>query len=140
MAEENASNKNSEASDFGNASDTSGLVHIILQLAGKFVGVLQTRLEILVTEIEEARLQFGQLLLLSMVAAFCLGVCVVLLAVLVAVLFWDTHRLAALGVMAGFFLAAGVFALMLLRGKLANNNKMFAATLAELAKDREHLK
>jgi len=140
MAEENANNKSSEASDFGNASDTSSLVHIILKLAGKLVGVLQTRLEILATEIEEARLQFGQLLLLSMVAAFCLGVCVVLLAVFVVVLFWDTHRLAALGVMAGFFMAVGVFALLKVRDKVASGNKMFATTLAELAKDQEHLK
>ncbi|MEK7768966.1 MAG: phage holin family protein, partial [Pseudomonadota bacterium] len=65
---------------------------------------------------------------------------IVLLAVFFVVLFWDSYRLAVLGVMAGFFLGMGIFAVLALRAKAAENTKMFSATLAELAKDREQLK
>jgi len=118
----------------------SGLLDSIRKLALSLAGALQTRLGIFATELEEAKLQLSQLLLLGLVALFCLGLGIVLLAVFFVVLFWDSYRLAVLGVMAGFFLGMGIFAVLALRAKTAENTKMFSATLAELAKDREQLK
>lgn len=118
----------------------SGLLDSIRKLALTLAGVLQTRLGIFATELEEAKLQLSQLLLLGLVALFCLGLGIVLLAVFFVVLFWDSYRLAVLGVMAGFFLGMGIFAVLALRAKTTENTKMFSATLAELAKDREQLK
>ncbi len=118
----------------------SGLLDSFRKLALTLTGVLQTRLGIFATELEEAKLQLSQLLLLGLVALFCLGLGIVLLAVFFVVLFWDSYRLAVLGVMAGFFLGMGIFAVLALRAKTAENTKMFSATLAELAKDREQLK
>ena len=117
-----------------------GLLDSIRKLATTLVDTLQTRLGIFAGELEEAKLQLGQLLLLGLVALFCLGLGIILLAIFFVVLFWDSYRLAVLGVMAGFFLGAGVFAFLALRAKAAENTKMFSDTLAELAKDREHLK
>jgi uncharacterized membrane protein YqjE len=117
-----------------------GLLDSIRKLAITLTGVLQTRLGIFATELEEAKLQLSQLLLLGLVALFCLGLGIVLLAVFFVVLFWDSYRLAVLGVMAGFFLGMGIFAVLALRAKAAENTEMFSATLAELAKDREQLK
>lgn len=117
-----------------------GLLDSIRKLALTLTGVLQTRLGIFATELEEAKLQLSQLLLLGLVALFCLGLGIVLLAVFFVVLFWDSYRLAVLGVMAGFFLGMGIFAVLALRAKAAENTEMFSATLAELAKDREQLK
>jgi len=116
------------------------LLDSIKKLARTLAGVFQTRLEILATELEEAKLQLSQLLLLGLVALFCLVVGIILLAVFFVVLFWDSYRLAVLGVMAGFFLGMGIFAVLVLRAKATENTKMFSATLAELAKDREQLK
>ena len=118
----------------------SGLLDSFRKLALTLTGVLQTRLGIFATELEEAKLQLSQLLLLGLVALFCLGLGIVLLAVFFVVLFWDSYRLAVLGVMAGFFLGMGIFAVLALRAKAAENTKMFSDTLAELAKDREQLK
>ena len=118
----------------------SGLLDSFRKLALTLTGVLQTRLGIFATELEEAKLQLSQLLLLGLVALFCLGLGIVLLAVFFVVLFWDSYRLAVLGVMAGGFLGMGIFAVLALRAKTAENTKMFSATLAELAKDREQLK
>jgi uncharacterized membrane protein YqjE len=117
-----------------------GLLDSIRKLALTLTGVLQTRLGIFATELEEAKLQLSQLLLLGLVALFCLGLGIVLLAVFFVVLFWDSYRLAVLGVMAGVFLGMGIFAVLALRAKAAENTEMFSATLAELAKDREQLK
>lgn len=125
----------------GKDSETGGgLLDSIRKLASTLVGILQTRLEILATELEEAKLQLRQQLLLGLAALFCLGLGIVLLAVFFVVLFWDSHRLAVLGVMAGFFLGAGAIAVLALRARAAENTRMFSDTLAELAKDREQLK
>ncbi|MCX7183641.1 MAG: phage holin family protein [Nitrosospira sp.] len=117
-----------------------GLLDSIRKLAITLTGALQTRLGIFATELEEAKLQLSQMLLLGLVALFCLGLGIILLAVFFVVLFWDSYRLAVLGVMAGFFLGMGIFAVLALRAKATENTKMFSATLAELAKDREQLK
>lgn len=117
-----------------------GLLDSIRKLAITLTGALQTRLGIFATELEEAKLQLSQLLLLGLVALFCLGLGIVLLTVFFVVLFWDSYRLAVLGIMAGVFLGMGIFAVLALRAKAAENTKMFSATLAELAKDREQLK
>ena len=117
-----------------------GLIESIRKLAITLVGVLQTRLEIFSTELEEAKLQLGQLLLLGLVTVFCLGLGVVLLTVFFVVLFWDSYRLPVLGVMSGLFLVLGIFAALALRAKSAENTRMFSSTLAELSKDREQLK
>ncbi len=117
-----------------------GLLDSIRKLATTLVGVLQTRLGIFATELEEAKLQLSQLLLLGLVALFCLGLGIILLAVFFVVLFWDSYRLAVLGIMAAVFLGIGIFAVLALRAKAAENTEMFSATLAELAKDREQLK
>lgn len=117
-----------------------GLLDSIRKLATTLVGVLQTRLGIFATELEEAKLQLSQLILLGLVALFCLGLGIILLAVFFVVLFWDSYRLAVLGIMAAVFLGIGIFAVLALRAKAAENTEMFSATLAELAKDREQLK
>ncbi len=117
-----------------------GLLDSIRKLTTTLVGVLQTRLGIFATELEEAKLQLSQLLLLGLVALFCLGLGIILLAVFFVVLFWDSYRLAVLGIMAAVFLGIGIFAVLALRAKAAENTGMFSATLAELAKDREQLK
>lgn len=118
----------------------AGLLGSIRKLATTLVGVLQTRLEIFSTELEEAKLQLGQLLMLGLVAVFCLGLGVVLLTVFFVVLFWDSYRLPVLGVMSGLFLVLGIFAALTLRAKSAESTRMFSSTLAELSKDREQLK
>ena len=78
--------------------------------------------------------------MLGLVAVFCLGLGIVLLTVFFVVLFWDSYRLPVLGVTSGVFLVLGIFAALALRAKSAENKKMFSSTLAELSKDREHLK
>jgi uncharacterized membrane protein YqjE len=116
-----------------------GLLHSIRRLAQSLLGAAQTRLDILATEIEEERVRLEQLLLFVLAAAFCLGMGIVLCVALVVLFYWDTHRLAAVGVLAVAFLAAGVALGLILRDKAKTRSKAFAITRGELAKDRAML-
>ena len=117
------------------AAARGGLLHSIKHLAHTLLGAAQTRLEILATEIEEERVRLEQLLLVALAAAFCLAMGIVLCAALVVVYYWDTHRLAAVGILAAAFLAAGVALGLILRDKAKARPKPFAITRGELAKD-----
>ncbi len=118
---------------------TGGLFESLKTLAGSLVGIVQTRLELLSTDIAEERAHLTTLLVLGLVALFCLGVGVVLLAILIAVVFWESHRIAALGGLTGFFLIAGAGLAWLAAHKARTRPRLFAASLAELSKDRQQL-
>jgi uncharacterized membrane protein YqjE len=122
------------------AAARGGLLQSIKHLAGNLLGAAQTRLEILATEIEEERVRLEQLLLVALAAAFCLAMGIVLCVALVVVYYWDTHRLAAVGILAAAFLAAGVVLGLILRDKAKTRPKPFAITRGELAKDRAMLR
>jgi uncharacterized membrane protein YqjE len=122
------------------AAASGGLLHSIKHLAGSLLGAAQTRLEILATEIEEERVRLEQLLLFLLAAAFCLAMGIVLCVALIVLYYWDTHRLAAVGILAAGFLAAGVVSGLILRDKAKTRPKPFAITRGELAKDRAMLR
>lgn len=116
-----------------------GLFDSLKGLAASLVAIAHTRLELLSTDLEEERARLVSVLVMLFVALFCLGVGVVLLAILVAVVFWDSHRLLALAGLAGIFLVGGAAALGCARHTLKTKPRLFAASLAELSKDRQHL-
>lgn len=108
-------------------------------LSVSLVGMVHTRLELLSTDIAEEREHLITLLVLALVALFCLGVGVVLLAILIVVVFWESHRLLALGGLTGLFLAVSAGLGWLALYKIRTKPKLFAASLAELSKDRQQL-
>ena len=117
-----------------------GLLHSIKHLAQTLLGAAQTRLEILATEIEEERARLEQMLLVALAAAFCVVMGVVLCVALIVIYYWDTHRLAAVGILAAVFLGAGVVLGLILRDQARSRPKPFAITRGELAKDRAMLR
>lgn len=116
-----------------------GLFASLKTLASSLVGIVQTRLELLATDVAEERERLTALLVLAQVALFCLGVGVVLLAMLIVVVFWESHRIAALGALTGVFLIAGIATGWLAVHRLRSKPRLFAASLDELAKDRQQL-
>ena len=116
-----------------------GLFESLTILAGTLVAIVQTRLDILSVDLEEDRAHLFSLLLLSLVALLCLGVGVVLAMILLVVAFWDTHRLLALAVISGFFLACGLVAWIVALRKARSKPRLFAGSLSELSKDRQQL-
>ena len=121
------------------AAGSKGLFDSLKGLAATLVSLVHTRLDLLSTDMEEYLERLVSVLVMALVALFCLGVGVVLLASLIVVAFWDSHRLLALGGLAGIFLAGGAAAWGIARYKLRTKPKLFAASLAELSKDRQQL-
>lgn len=116
-----------------------GLFASLKTLSATLAGIIQTRLELLSTDIAEERARLGEILMLALVAMFCAGVGVLLLALLIVVLFWDTHRVAALGGLTALFLVAGAWVGWRALHKLRSKPRLFEASITELARDREHL-
>ena len=121
------------------AGRSESLLESLRGLAKTFIALVQTRVEIFASEIDEERTRVARILLLAVVALFCLGLAVVLGVLLVAVLFWENNRLLALGVLTGLFALAGLVALAVLRSEIRSRPKFLAATLAELRKDEKEL-
>ena len=119
---------------------SKGIFDSLTTLAGTLVGITHTRLDLLSADLDEERAHFFSLLVSSLVALFCLGIGVVLAMILLVIMFWDAHRLLSLGVIAGFFLACGSLAWVNATRKSRAKPRLFAASLSELAKDREQLK
>lgn len=111
----------------------------VKRLLSTLTSIASTRLELLANELQEQRLHLTQMLFFALFALFCFGMGMLLLTAFIVLLFWDEHRLAALGVLSVFFFALGTLMAMLLRGKMQAKSKLFSASLAELAKDREQL-
>lgn len=104
------------------------------------LGILQTRLELLATEFQEEKLRLGTLLGYAAAAFFFLGFGAVMLALFLTVLLWDSHRLLALGIFTALFLAIGILAALAAARIGRQGSRLFAASIAELAQDREMIK
>jgi len=109
------------------------------RLVSTLASIVSTRLELLANELQEERLRLTQMLVFALIALFCFGMSILLLTGFIVVLFWDDHRVAALGGLGALFLALGMLMAILLRNKVHARPKLFSASMAELAKDREHL-
>jgi uncharacterized membrane protein YqjE len=116
-----------------------GLFTSIAQLLATAVGIAQTRLELLSTELQEEIHRVAEIMVFAAIALLAAGVGLFLLALVVIFVFWDTHRMAAsIGVTGAFFLIA-VIAGLVLRAKVRAKPPLLDATLAELKKDRANL-
>ena len=96
----------------------------------------RTRLELAAVEVVEARARATDNLVLVLVAAAAFGFAVLAASMLVVVLFWDSNRIAALVAMTLVYLAIGLFALWRVSEHKRAEPPAFAATLAELERDR----
>jgi uncharacterized membrane protein YqjE len=103
------------------------------------VAVLHTRAELLARELEREKVRVTRLLLLAIVALFFLALGVITFTLFVIVLFWDSHRVAATGVLTMFYLAVSIGLVLFIKRETARGTRPFASTIAELKKDREKL-
>jgi uncharacterized membrane protein YqjE len=122
------------------SSGSGGLLNSLTVLAGSLVSIVHTRLELLSTDLEEDRERLLSLVILSLISLFSLMVGVVLGAILLVVIFWDSHRLLALGLLAGFFILAGLAACAFAMRKAKTKPRLFLASLLELFKDSQQLR
>ena len=116
-----------------------GLLGSLKTLAATLLGIGCTRLELLSNEIEEQRVWLSSILLWTFISLFCAAVGIVLVTIFLVVVFWDTHRLLTLFILAFLFLLGAIFSSQVALGKARAKPKLFSTSLAELSKDREQL-
>jgi uncharacterized membrane protein YqjE len=118
---------------------SEGLFVSLKNLTATLIAIVYTRLDLISTDLEEGRERMLSLLVVTFVSLFCLCIGVVLLAMMIVVAFWDTHRLLALGSLTGVFLIAGTILSRIAIRELRAMPRMFAASLTELSKDQQEL-
>ena len=116
-----------------------GLLASLKGLLGTSLGLLQNRIELLGIELAEERGHLLTLVAYGAAAFVFLGAGLVFLAVLITLLFWDTHPLLVLSLFAGAFLVAGWLALRQALCHSRIGSKIFSASLTELRRDHAAL-
>jgi hypothetical protein len=115
------------------------LLSSIKNLASTGVSIAQTRLELISTDVQIARSKFISLLVMIVSALFFLFFGLVMLALFIVIYSWESDRMMALGVLTSAFLLIGLILAVLIMQSLRTMPKLFEASIAELAKDREAL-
>lgn len=113
----------------------SGLLAALRAAGGTLGEMVCVRGALLAVEAREEIERRKHLLLLGVVAFAFLHAALLLLTLFAAVVFWDTHRIAAVGTLTALYLAAGGIALARFRIAAAACPPPFAASLAELDRD-----
>lgn len=109
-------------------------------LGATFLEAAGTRAELALLELREEGERRKMLLALALAGALFLGMALLLAAFFVVVLFWDTHRLAAIGGVTLLYAGIGIGAFLRLRSLARSMPRPFEATLRELASDRDMLR
>ena len=115
------------------------LLSSIKGLASTGASIAQTRLELLSLDVQIARSKFIGLLVMIIGALFFLFFGLVMLALLIVIYSWETDRILALGLLTAAFLLVGLVLVVLITQSLHTMPRLFEASIAELAKDREAL-
>lgn len=108
-------------------------------LGATLVALLGTRAELAVVELREEGERRKDQVVVALAAAIFVLLALVCASLLVVVLFWDTHRIAALIGVTLTYAALAAWSVATLRGMVRSAPPPFEATLAELARDREML-
>src|SRR5450759_4787028 len=120
-------------------SESTGLMESLKRMAGTLLIIFQTRLELLSSEMEEERLNIGQMLFYGSIELFFFGMAILLLTIFIVVLLWDSYRLPVLASFIGLYFVAGLLAWNALRRVAREKSKLFSASLAAFAGDRDQL-
>lgn len=115
------------------------LADSVTRLAASMLAILQTRVELAAAEVEEESLRYFSYLMMSLAALFCLGVAVVLCALLLLVLFWESYRIPVLLVLIVAFGSGAAVLGLRLRRAYRLKPPLLAHTMMELSRDRETL-
>lgn len=118
---------------------SSGLLESIKNLSATLLAIGQTRLQLLSNDLEEERAWLTSMLVWTLIAFFCASLALILATLLIVIMFWDTYRLTALGIMTGIFMLGAGYAWRVVCNMARSKPRLFSASIAELSKDREHL-
>lgn len=116
-----------------------GLFDSLKALLVTLVSIGHTRIELISTEVEEQFARLVSLLVWGLVAMFCAFTAVILSAIALIVLFWESNRVLAAAGLAVAFVLLAVIAVLGFIARAKGRPRLFNASLEELAKDRRQL-
>ena len=128
-----------EDSPPGADASQAGLFRSLRGLLATLVATARTRLELLQVELEEEKLRLAGIGVLAIAAVFLLALAILVFTFFVILLFWDTHRVLASGLVALAYLIAGLCCAAAARARARSKSTLFAASLAQLDADRTRL-
>lgn len=107
----------------------------VRRLGASLLTLGRIRLELLAIEVQEEKARIAALLFWAAFTAILAGFALVFVALTLTVLLWDSHRLLALGLSAGVFVAVAAAGVWKLRCLTRQGHTLFASSLAELRRD-----
>ena len=122
------------------AVDEKGTLSSLRSLGATLAELVGTRGELALIELREESQRRQVMTLMAAVAAIFLALGLLLAALFVVVVMWDTHRVAAAGGVTLLYLGIGVAVALVLRSRVRASPPPFESTRAEFAKDLESLR
>ncbi|MES2325121.1 MAG: phage holin family protein [Pseudomonadota bacterium] len=111
------------------------IIESVGRLGATIIAMTQTRLELAAVEIEEESQRLLAYLMLGMLSLLLFGIALLLVALVIVLVFWDSYRIEAAIGMAVLFGAGGAYCAARLAGSIAAKPRLLGATMAELNKD-----
>ena len=118
---------------------TVGLLKSLRRVMSTLIEIVHTRLELVVTELEEQKLRAVQLATLFFLALFFFSLAVIFGTLAVVMAYWDRNPVVVLGGFAALYLALAIIIGLIWRARAKARPRLLSATLAEFARDREEL-
>lgn len=117
-----------------------GVSDSVRRLGASFLALGRIRLELLAIEVQEEKERAVAMLFWAVLGALVGGFGLVFGALLLTVALWDSHRLLALGLASGLFIALAAYGLWRVGQLSSGGATLFSASLAELASDERVLR
>ena len=115
------------------------LLSSIKSLAATGAAIAQSRLELLSVDVQIHRSKIIRLMVMIVCALFFLFFGLVMFSLLIVIYSWETDRMLALSILSIGFISVGLIMSLLIVQSLRTMPKLFEASIAEFAKDREAL-
>ena len=117
-----------------------GLFGSLRRALANLIELAHTRLQLLSVEMEARLLNSRLVMLWSVVALFSASLAMLMLTLTILIIFWDTHRLLAAGVITAFFALVAIAAALVVRHRVRTRPRLLAASISELKRDAEVLR
>ncbi len=111
----------------------------VRELARSILAFTETRTRLAATELEEQAVRLVEIALWFALTLLFFGAALVFFSVLVVLVYWDSNRVLAAGLLGALYLLAGAAAALVARARCRERPGFLAATLGELRKDIERM-